>query len=350
MIRKWKYIITIICLIVMTCGFSACGEDGGKVIFKTGFEEDELFRIGDVSCTLPEYMIYLTNMQNKYEDVLGKEIWQVTFEDTTLEENIKDIALARIAQMKSIYLLAKEEDVELTEEEQERVNQAAEEYFSSLNDTEKEILDISEWDVQRLYTQYALAEKVYNKIVAEVNPEISDDEARTVTVEQIHIKNYTTDVAGNRIEFSVSMKDDCLETMQEIREMLVTEGADFTTLAGKYSEDEKIQYSFQRGQVPVEIEEAAFALQTDEISEIIECEQGYYLLKCISTLDREQTDENKLLIVEKRKQEAFAGVYDVFVESLARRLNDKMWAKVELIQEERVTTHNFFEIYAKYFQ
>ncbi len=346
---KWKYMAAVMGLVLMMGSMTACGEDGGKVIFTTGFEEDELFRIGEVSCTLPEYMIYLTNMQNKYEDVLGAQIWQMTFEGTTLEENIKDIALARIAQMKSVYLLAKQKEVELTPEEEEKAEQAAREYYASLNDTEKKVLDISEQDILQLYREYALAEKVYEQIVAEVNPEISDDEARTVTLEQIHIRTYTTDVAGNRIEYSEAMKAECLETIQELRELLVTEEQDFTVLAGKYNEDDNIQYSFRRGEALPEIEEVAFQLQTNEISQVIVCDDGYYLLKCINTLDRAQTDENKLYIIKQRKQEAFSGEYDAFVDTLARKLNEKLWAKVELVDEQDVKTNDFFAIYAKYF-
>lgn len=327
---------------------SGCGKDG-KVIFTGSFGEDELFRIGEISCTLPEYMVYLTNMQNKYESALGAQIWDVKFENTTLEENIKDVALANIAQIKSVYLLAKEKEVELTPEEETLVAKAAQEYFASLSDTERNILGVSENDILRLYQEYALAHKVYEVIVAEVNPEISDDEARTIAVEQIYMRTYTEDIAGNRIEYSEATKEQRLETMQELYEVLVSGEKDFTELAGKYSEAEEVSYSINKGEVPAEIEEVAFNMQTDEISRVIVCDDGYYILKCISTLDRDQTDANKLEIIEKRRQEAFAKEYDAFVSTLARKLNEKLWEQVELIHDTGVSTSSFFEIFAKYF-
>ena len=78
--------------------------------------------------------------------------------------------------------------------------------------------------------------------------------------------------------------------------------------------------------------------------------EGYYILKCISTLDRAQTDANKLVIVEQRKKAAFNQEYDAFVNTLARKLNEKLWQKVELIHAKDVDTSNFFAIYNKYFQ
>ena len=345
--NRWKYRMIAMCLMLVLL-LSGCGKDG-KVIFTGSFEEDELFRIGEVSCTLPEYMVYLTNMQNRYESALGAQIWDVKFENTTLEENIKDVALANIAQIKSVYLLAKEKDVELTPEEELLVEKAAKEYFASLSEAERTALGITEADISQMYREYALSQKVYELIVAEVNPEISDDEARTVTVEQIYIRTYTEDLAGNRIEYSETSKAQRLETMEELYGMLVSGEKDFTELAGKYSEAEEVRYSFKKGEALAEIEEVAFNMQTDEISQVIVCDDGYYILKCISTLDRDQTDANKLAIVEKRKQEAFAKEYDAFVNTLARKLNEKLWEEVELIHDAGVKTSNFFEIYEKYF-
>lgn len=327
---------------------AGCGKDG-KVIFTGAFEEDELFRISEMSCSLSEYMVYLTNMQNKYENAFGTQIWEVTFENTTLEENIKDIALANIAQIKSVYLLAKEKEVELTPEEESLAEKAAAEYFASLSEAERKTLDVSEEDIAGMYKEYATAQKVYELIVAEVNPEISDDEARTVTVEQIYMRTYTKDVEGNRIEYSQSTKEQRLETMQGLYEMLISGEGDFTELAGKYSEAEDVRYSFKRGEAPEKLEEVVFNMQTDEISQVIVSEEGYYILKCINTLDRAQTDANKQAIVEKLRQEAFAKEYDAFVNTLARKLNEKLWEKVELIHDAEVKTSNFFEIYEKYF-
>ena len=68
--KKLKKILCMgLCTLLLMGIFSACGDDDskGKVIFTTGFGADELFRIGDISCTMPEYMLYLTNMQNEYE-------------------------------------------------------------------------------------------------------------------------------------------------------------------------------------------------------------------------------------------------------------------------------------------
>ena len=43
-------------------------------------------------------------------------------------------------------------------------------------------------------------------------------------------------------------------------------------------------------------------ISTDEVSQVIQCERGYYIIKCTNTLDREETDANKLKDVYKRQR------------------------------------------------
>ena len=49
--------------------------------------------------------------------------------------------------------------------------------------------------------------------------------------------------------------------------------------------------------------------------------------------------------MEKRKKEAFNQVYDDFVSTQLRNMNDKLWDGVTLISDEEVTTSSFFQIY-----
>lgn len=344
-------IILLVAVVVAACGvlLAACGGEGTRVVFTTGFAKDEIFRIEDESCKKDEVMVYLTTIQNQYESVYGQEIWDAALGDVTLEENVKETVLARIAQVKTMYLLAIEKGVTLNEDEQELVNRAAEEYYGSLNDTEIERMGVSKQTVQKLYREYAMAEKVYKQLIADINPEISDDEARIITVQHILLRTYTVDGSGKKVAFSDTAKQSAYKKICEIREQAVAEGQDFSELAVQCSEDTNITYSFGKGEMDVAFEDAAFLLETNEISPVVESESGYHIIKCINTFDREETDANKLVIIEKRRKEAFGQEYDAFVQTLAKNLNRDLWEDIELIYDENVTTDNFFTVYEKYF-
>ncbi|MCH5257007.1 MAG: peptidylprolyl isomerase [Lachnospiraceae bacterium] len=340
--------IMVVCILVSAItGCGAKNSDGVKVILTTGLGKDEIFRIETASCTLPEIMVYLTNIQNQYESAYGKEIWNIDSGDMSLEENVKDIALAQIARIKTMNLMALRYKVELSDEENEQVEFAAGTYYNSLNDTEIEAMGIDEDVIINLYSEYALAEKVYRYIIKDINPEISDDEARTITVQHILLKTYALDGTGKKIEYTQKAKEDACDTAYKVWRKAM-DGEDFDELIRHYSEDDKSTYSFGKGEMEPEFEKAAFNLATGEISSVVETEFGYHIIKCISTFDKEETDSNKVKIVEQRKEEVFGEEYDNFVNTLTRRLNEELWDSVRFIHDENVNTSDFFDVYKAY--
>lgn len=300
-----------------------------KVVFTTGLKEGEIFKTGSLACTTEELMVYLTNMQNRYEAVYGAGIWNAKGASLSLEHEAKEQVLTELAQIKSMVLLAKEKGVSLDKKEEERVEAAGKEYFGSLSEVEIAALGVDEAAVTQMYREYALAEKVYRKIVEDVNPEISDDEARTITVLQIRLDSY--------------------EKAQEALGRIQEESADFETLAETYSEDPVIRYSFGKGEVDETIEKAAFDLGKDEVSGILSVGESWYILKCTSTFDEAQTQINKGKILERRRNEAFYTEYNDFVDALPRQLDEELWEDVTFIQDENVKTDSFFSVYNTYF-
>lgn len=329
---------------------TGCGaENATKVVLTTGMKKDEIFRIEDISCMKPEIMVYLTNTQNQYESVYGKEIWDTRLDEETLEDNVKETVLARIAQVKSMTLLAESRGVTLSEMEMELAGRAAREYYESLSETEIELLGATQELLQSMYQEYALARKVYEQIIRDINPEISDDEARTIVVQHILIKTYTLDGTGKRVEYTEASKTAAYEKAQEVLALAQEGNQDFETLVSKYSEDTNVTYSFGKGDMDPAFEAAAFELAGGEISQVVESSSGYHIIKCISTFDREQTDRNKVKIVEQRRKEVFGQEYDAFVETLTRKLNDELWQQITFIHDSEVDTVEFFDVFDTYF-
>lgn len=328
---------------------TACGEGNTTVVLTTGFKKDEVFKIETISCTVPEMMIYLTNTQNQYETVYGDRIWETSLDGVTLEENVKETVLARMAQVKSMNLLAQSKGVTLDEYELALADQAANEYFQSLSQSEITLMGIEHSHVRQLYEEYALALKVYEQIIRDINPEISDDEARTITVQHILIKTYTIDGTGKKVEYSDSAKETAYKKAQEVHGLAISNEHDFATLASNYSDDETLTYSFGKGEMDENFETAAFNLGKNEISGIVESRNGYHIIKCMNTFNREETDNNKLKIIEQRKKEVFGLEYDAFVKGLTRKLNTEVWEQMEFIHHPEVDTTDFFDVFNKYF-
>lgn len=346
MIKQIKKIYVSVLAILCVLAISACGESGAKVVLTTGFGTNEVFKVGSERATTTEMMLFLTNIANQYEQVYGEQLWTMKVdEDTTMFENLKETALAQLSQVKVMKLLAAEHEVSLTQEELESVRTAAAAYLATLSEAEKEALGITEGAVvEQLYSEKLLADKLYAYLIRDVNPEISDDEARIITVQHILLKTYTVDEHGNREELSDSACEVLRSKAEEIRSMAL-DGESFDTLISKYSEDSKGTYSFGAGEMEESFEKASFALATDEISAVVRTSHGYHIIKCISTLDREQTDLNKEKLLISRKQEVFGDTYNAFVAQLDRQANSELILGLTLPDRKVVDTAEFFAVY-----
>ena len=299
---KTKALVLILNLILV---LSLLGCADREIIITTGFQSNELMRINEESCFLPEMMLYLTTVQNQYEMVYGEDIWNESKDGVLLKDKVKDMVLAKVAQIKVMNLMAASYGLSLSEEEENKVSAVSLDFYASLNETERNLIGVSEEDIYNIYCEYALADKVYDYVIRDINPEISDDEARTITVEQILIKTYATDAKGKIVEYSDNMKKEALEQANYIRELALSGEDSFEALAAKYNEGEEVTYNFGRGQMAESFENAAFSLDKDEISEVVETEYGYHIIKCISDFDLDKTQDNKVQILKERKGEVF---------------------------------------------
>ena len=345
--KRKGIVLAAVCLMLL---FSGCRDGAGitRVVLTTGFGQDEIFRIENRSCSLAEVMVFLTNMQNQYENVYGEEIWEMESGGITLEESVKETVLAQLAQIKTMNLLAERNRVFLDSEERRQVKEAAEVYFGSLSREDAESMGASAETIESLYLEYALAEKVYQYIIKDINPEISDDEARIITVQHIFFRTSTMNGMGERTEFSDEVKADVRKSAREVLRLSREEDADFEQLILTYSESETGTLSFGKGEMDQSFEEAAFNLETGEISDLVETSQGYHIIKCISTFNREETDANKVKIVEKRRREVFGEEYEAFVESLTRDLNEELWQQVSFLPGSGDGVMDFFDVYDRY--
>lgn len=340
-------VILIIC--IMCFFLTGCSEKKTKIVLHTGFAKDEVFRLEEMSCSLPEMMMYLTTTQSRYEKVYGDRIWDTNLEGVTLEENMKDMVLAQLSQIKAMNLLATQEQVELNSEEKSKVKEAAEAFYETLSKEERKVLGVDKELIERLYREYAIANKVYYYIIKDVNPEVSDDEARTITVDHILIKTYSLDENNKKVEYDSEKKHEAFLRAQEVLAKAQS-GVSFDSLIATYNEDNQSQYSFRKGEMNIGFETTAFNLGKGEISDIVETEYGYHIIKCITTFNREETDANKIVIVEKKREEIFEDRYSRFASELTKAVNEDLWDKIALAKDVEIDTSEFFEIYREYMQ
>ena len=280
--------------------------------------------------TLPQSMIIVATERNRYQKIYTSQIWGVKLPgDRNFETYLVDQVKEFLHEMKMMNLLAMEKGVTLTSVEKEDVRKASDEYFASLTEDDIAYMGITQDDVRTMYGEYLLSNKVVTELTKDMNLEISDSEAKVITVDQIVL----TDKAE----------------ADEILSKATEEGADFSALAREYSKDTVMERHIGRGEAPGPYEDAAFALLKDEISPVVEENGMYYIIKCVNDYDENATQERKSGLYRKRKKEAFDQIYSKFKEENPVTFSDEIWKDVKFSKEDKTTTTNFFEIYKKYF-
>lgn len=304
-------------LCVSALWFSGCG--------KGGIADSK----GAKGYSLPEIMIIAAAEKNKYEEVCTDQIWDVSAsEDGTsfagyLTEQIKNF----MDEMKLINMLADEKNIELTAVERSCMAAAADEYYKSLSESDIAGMGLTEEQVLNVYEDYCLASQAVEELTKEVNLEVSDSEAKVITI--LQVKTNSRDIADS---FSQAASQ---------------EAADYNK-AAEAAGLSVVQRQLGRAEESQSFEDTAFGLTTGQISGVIADGETFYVLKCVSDYDEEATKMRKDVIFAERKKKAFEEIYSDYKEGVNLSYNGDPWEKLNLSEMTYARNTDFFEIYKKH--
>ena len=284
-----------------------------------------------VTLRRPEIMLVVATERNRYEQIYTSQIWDIAVveDGTTFQEYLLEQIKQFMVDLKRIGAMAQEYGITLDNGEMEQLRRLAQDYYSQLTEADKAYTGAGSDDVLNLYQEYYLACKTVDVLTKNADLEISDNEAKVVEVSQIVLDN----------EFNAR------EVWQAVR----SEGADFDAIARANSTEEQIRREIVRGELSAGMEEAVFAMNQGEISEIMEDNGRFYLFYCHNPYDQEATLARKEEMMLLRKDSVFHEYYDAFLEDNLVTVSGRVSQDVSFVTQENTTTTNLFELYQEYF-
>ena len=264
-----------------------------------------------------ETMVIVTTERLRYEELYTDKIWDTVVDEsgTTFEETLLSQIHDFLKELKTMSRMADEEKVTLSGKERELAKQAAAQYMKELKN--KDV-------VESLYEDYWKTEKLVETLTGSVNLEVSDSEAKVITVDEIVLSD----------------KDQADEALKKVQ----MEGTDFMTVAKGVSEDQEIEKKISRGLRPEAYEKAAYALATGETSDVIEADGKYYILRCVNDYDEAATKVRKEEMVREKRNEVFYETYSEYAAKVHLAKDDSLWKNLSITDGER-TSADFFEIF-----
>ncbi len=283
-----------------------------------------------VSYTKAQIMIIATTERNRYEQVYTDRIWDAVMENgETFEEYLLNEIRVFMENLKTMTLLAQDRGITLSSGEQDKVRRLARNYYSGLSRAEIEYMGITEEDVAIVYQDYYTANKVVEELTAGVDLEVSDSEAKVISIRRVCLPDR--------------------ETAEALRGRLLEEGSDFGAEARSVTGSTPPEEKIWRGEEPALLEEAAFSLASGEISQVIQLEDGFYLVQCVSDYEMDATRERKTQIYKERKNWAFQQIYGQFQTEHKVSIPDEVWSEISFEGGEESVTSDFFSLYQEEF-
>lgn len=326
---KKKLVMFVVAASMLAVSMTGCAElDGSETVAE----------FGDTKITADMANFYARYQQAQYEtyyaSILGDDMWTNEVEEgKTYEETVKDDILTSLEIMYVLDAHKEEYDISLTKEETDAIEQAAEEFDAANAADDKEAISGDVETVKEFLELVTVQEKMYEAMTADVDTEVSDEEAAQKSMQYVYFSFTQTDDDGNSVELTDEEKEELKKTAEEFRSGAV-DAEDFEAYATEAGYTATtLTFDSETTSPSQTLIEAADALGEGEVAEVVEDTAGYYVVKLTSLLDRDATDAEKEAIVNERKQEQYDSLCEEWQEEADIKVNESIWNKIDFVNQ-----------------
>lgn len=330
--KKWIAVGVTVCMLLAS--LAGCkknpgaGENPTGPVDRTEYMDEAVVTIDGTAVGYREAMLYLQAAKQEYESAYGGEIWQymLNADGTTLGQWVKNQTLEQIIYVKIVCAQAKRLGIELDSEEKNRVAERTEEYMAKAEYSTLALYGIARKDVEQVYEDTMLAQKIYDSVTLNVDTDISNEEAAQKRLQSLMLKNYHEDELGNHSALTVQ---ELIATLDRFDTLYAEaqETTDFYSLAYANTEDKQyLDIMVGEGDLPEEFS-AAYYLTEGEAMQI-RTDGGYYIFYCVSEYDEDATIAKKEELIALRQEEEFKKLYEDWRGEAKIEMNEVIWKAI----------------------
>lgn len=288
-----------------------------------------VIKIDDMEYTKSDFMVYFYSVKYDYfgsdiDNVSDDNMKIIVDEETnkTLGEYLKDKTLEEIKTASVINEFASINNIELKDEDYKELEKEKEKYIESIGGKSKfnKLLSSNNF-TEESYDRMAETDKLYSKIIEKLyskgkRKDLTEEELasarlsynnRYFKIEQVILTTIDLETRKNLSDTVINQKSVLASTIHD----LAINGNDFEELVSKYSEsaiDKEPPYYeyYKSGVLLSEIEDAIVRLGNDEVSDVIQTNYAFHIVKRLE-LDDSKFDE---YLEELREEKALNDIKD----------------------------------------
>lgn len=320
--HKWNKLIVAslaASMLVTGCGSNSSNQKTSvmkRVTVETGeiSQDSVVVAVGNEAVRYQEMRLYQYLMERQYVGVFAHKLWKYQIDQNqTLEDVAKEDIIDFVVQIKAIVGMAEDKKIKISNDDSDEALQKAEDVMEKASEDSKKRYGLTVQNLSKVFEDNILANKMFYILTDDVNTNISDEEARQMKAQIIYLSgddvakaNKICEQAKKATNFLVFARDNSMRKQVEYQIGEDTQGID------------------------VAVKNAALELKNQEISEVIQGDDGFYIVYCENRKDEKLTQERKESLVQEKQNSKFKKKYDKWIEKNEIQISSSFWKTFEL--------------------
>lgn len=295
-------------------------------------EDSVVMAVGEEGVRYSEVLTYCYLLKRQYEGNFSSKLWKYSLgEGKTIGDQAKQEIVNMITQLKVIKETAEEQKISLNNDERDEALQKAETLMETVSEEDKKQYCLSVQGLSDIYQENILANKMFYVATDKADTNISDEEAKQRKIQFVEVITNGVDSGGKQIAMDEATKKQAESRARDLRKQAL-QIKDFLVFAQRNSDNGVQELTIGRDTEQLEkaAVDAAFALEEKEISNVIEGEEGYYIIYCAMDQDEEATDARKEEIIQERQTEMFKEKYASWLKKCEVKISEEFWDVFEM--------------------
>lgn len=264
--------------------------------------------------------------------------WDMENNGVTTQQSVREEIVNNEIEQQLLYAEAVKNGYEATEEEREAAKTSAKETLENMSDAQKKKTGFTEDELTEILTKEAVALRYKQDIIDSFD--INDEEIRA-GIDKEQYREYKTQC------FYVSTKADeegnelTSAQKEELKAALIKEAEaaknteDWSKALDSEDEEQVVSYRAinfikEDESYDAAVMKKAMTMGNGEISDVVEGEDGYYIVKMIDNNSTDRYEEEVADAIEEVENQRFDEEYLSIYETYEVKINSKEWDKVEL--------------------
>ena len=344
---------------VMAAGMlTGCGEkelDGTKTVATVDGTEIPL---GMLSLSVREGQAQAEAMYKSFMGGSDYSIWSTeaeegkTYGEQAVEQALEDIELMCILKEK-----AADYDVEITEDDEKAIADAAAAFMSANTEDTLKTLAVTEDQVKTYLELETYKSRMHDPIIADVDKNVSDEEAQQSSFNYVSIS--TSDLSDDEIK---QKKEDAQKILDGLNadpdgdfgEIAKSVDDSYTVLSGSFDtnedaseeeSDDEDETTASSSNYPDEVMKVLRTLKDGEVGpDVIEADSAYYVVKLDKVNDEDATATKKESIISTRENELYTETTDKWLDEADIKVEKKVLKTLKVTDNHKFTIQTAAEV------